>query len=193
MQEKPHRAPIGLDAARGQLRRQAAGGERPRRDPRAQPIRTFAAQGARLVAAYLAGRQRPGLALPLAPFGDAGWTDPQGSSDRADRLASLGTLNSTLTRIFGMGAHPCWPPQTSTGLESEINPIREFRFNEKTACSWSKRSAGHAALKAARRAQRRVMPFFCPMRASSANQTSMAPGSQPWFCAMLASVAGKFF
>jgi len=44
-----------------------------------------------------------------------------------------------------------------------------------------------------RRAQRRVMPFFCPMRASSANQTSIAPGSQPWSCAMLASVAGKFF
>jgi hypothetical protein len=42
-------------------------------------------------------------------------------------------------------------------------------------------------------AQRRVIPFFCPMRASSANQTSIAPGSQPWSRAMLASVAGKFF
>ena len=133
MQEKPHRTPIGLDAARGQLRRQAAGGKRPRRDPRAQPIRTFAAQGARLVAAHLAGRQRPGLPLPLAPFGDAGWADTQGRSDRADRLASLGTLNGTRTQIFGIGAHPCWPLQPSIELESEINPIRESRFNEKNS------------------------------------------------------------
>jgi hypothetical protein len=140
MQEKPHRAPIGLDAARGQFRRQTARGERPRRDPRSQPIRTLAAQGARLqgaplVTAHLAWRQRPGLALPLAPFGDARRTDPQGSSDRADRLASLGTLNGTLTQIFGIGAHPCWPPQPSTELESEMNPIRESRFCNKTACS----------------------------------------------------------
>jgi hypothetical protein len=106
-----------------------------RRDPRAQPIRTFAAQGARLVTAHLAGRQRPGLALPLAPFGDAGWTDTQCSSDRPDRLASLGTLNGTLTQIFRIGAHPCWPPQTSIELESENNPIREFRFNEQAAGS----------------------------------------------------------
>jgi hypothetical protein len=56
------------------------------------------------VTAHLAWRQRPGLALPLAPFGDARRTDPQGSSDRADRLASLGTLNGTLTQIFGIGA-----------------------------------------------------------------------------------------
>jgi hypothetical protein len=135
MQEKPNSPPISLDAARGQFRRQAARGERPRRDPRAQPIRTRAAQGARLVTAHLAWRQRPGLALPLEPFGYAGWTDTQGSSDRADRLASLSTLNGTLMQIFGIRAHPCWPPSTSTDLESEINPIRESRFNKKTACS----------------------------------------------------------
>jgi len=34
----------------------------------AQPIRTLAAQGARLVNAHLAGRQRTGLALPLTPY-----------------------------------------------------------------------------------------------------------------------------
>jgi hypothetical protein len=131
MQEKPHRTPIGLDAARGQLRGQAACRKRPRRDPRAQPIRTFAAQGARLVAAHLARPQRARLALPLAPFGDAGWTDTQGSSNRADRLPSLGTFNGTLTQIFRIGAHPCWPPQPSTELESEIKPTRESRFNKK--------------------------------------------------------------
>jgi len=103
-------APIRLDAARGELRRQAAGNKGSRRDPRVQPIRTRAAQGARLVTAHLAGRQRPRLALPLAPFGYAGWTDLQCSSDRADRLASLSTLNGTLTQIFGIGVHPCWPP-----------------------------------------------------------------------------------
>jgi len=64
-------APSGLDAARAQFRRQAARGGRPRRDPRAQPIRTLAAQGARLVTAHLAWRQRLGLTPPLAPFGDA--------------------------------------------------------------------------------------------------------------------------
>jgi hypothetical protein len=80
------------------------------------------------VTAHLAWRQRPGLALPLAPFRYAGWTDTQGSSDRADRLASRSTLNGTLTQIFGIRAHPCWPPQPSTELAPEINLIRESRF-----------------------------------------------------------------
>jgi hypothetical protein len=42
------------------------------------------------------------------------------------------------------------------------------------------------------RVQRRVMPFFCPMRASSANQTSIISASQPGSRAMPASVMGKF-
>jgi len=86
----------------------------PRRDPRAQRIRTRAGQGARLVAAHLVGGRRPRLALPLASFEDAGWADTQGSSDRTDRLSSLGMLNSTLKQIFGIGALPCCSPQTST-------------------------------------------------------------------------------
>jgi hypothetical protein len=44
-----------------------------------------------------------------------------------------------------------------------------------------------------RRAQRRVMPFFWPTRASSANQISIASRPRPWSRAMPASVAGKFF
>ena len=120
-----------------------------RRDPRAQPIRTFAGQGARLVAAPLAGRQRPGLAPPLAPFGDTGRTDTQGSSDRPDHLASLGTLNGTLTQIFRIGAHPCWPPQNSIELQSENNPIRESRFNEQAAGS----RADHVQMESSERAK----------------------------------------
>jgi hypothetical protein len=57
--------------ARRQFRRQVACSERPRRDPCSQPVRTLTAQGARLVTAHLAGRQRPRLAQSLAPFGDA--------------------------------------------------------------------------------------------------------------------------
>ena len=43
------------------------------------------------------------------------------------------------------------------------------------------------------RAQRRVILFFCPKRASSANQTSMSPGSMALSCAICATRAGKFF
>ena len=61
MQKKPHRAPTGLDAARGQFRRQPARSERRRRDPRSQPIRTLAAQGARLVTPIW-----PGVSAPVS-------------------------------------------------------------------------------------------------------------------------------
>jgi hypothetical protein len=66
MQAKPQSTPIGHDAMRGKFRRQAAGGQRPRRDLRTRPVRTLTAQGARLVADHLAGRQRPRVALMLA-------------------------------------------------------------------------------------------------------------------------------
>jgi len=51
---------------------------------------------------------------------------------------------------------------------------------------------GRHQVRVPRRTQRRVMLFFCPMRASSANQTSIASASKPCSRAMPASVAGKF-
>ena len=44
-----------------------------------------------------------------------------------------------------------------------------------------------------RLAQRRVILFFWPIRASSANQTSMAPGSTPCSRAIASRRAGKLF
>ena len=44
-----------------------------------------------------------------------------------------------------------------------------------------------------RLAQRRVVLFFCPMRASSANQISIEAGSTPFSRAISSRRAGKFF
>jgi hypothetical protein len=44
-----------------------------------------------------------------------------------------------------------------------------------------------------RLAQRRVILFFCPMRASSENQTSIAAGSTPFSRAISSRRAGKLF
>jgi hypothetical protein len=44
-----------------------------------------------------------------------------------------------------------------------------------------------------RLAQRRVILFFWPTLASSANQTSMLLGSRPRSCAIASTVAGQFF
>jgi hypothetical protein len=44
-----------------------------------------------------------------------------------------------------------------------------------------------------RLAQRRVILFFWPMRASSANQTSMAAGSTPFSRPISSRRAGKLF
>jgi len=127
MQERPHGAPVGLDAACCQFRRQTAGGERPLGDARAQPIRTLGHQGPRLVPARLPWRQRPGLAQALAPLRHAGRADLQRLGNRADRLASLGTLHGTFSKIFRIWAHLCWPPPSAV-LESQDAPFRDFRF-----------------------------------------------------------------
>jgi aerobic carbon-monoxide dehydrogenase medium subunit len=44
-----------------------------------------------------------------------------------------------------------------------------------------------------RLAQRRVILFFWPTRASSPNQTSMSLGLRPWWCAIVSNTAGNFF
>jgi hypothetical protein len=55
--------------------------------------------------------------------------------------------------------------------------------------SCSERSRGREP----RRAHRRVILFFWPMRASSANQTSMRPASTPFSRAISSRRPGKFF
>jgi hypothetical protein len=52
---------------------------------------------------------------------------------------------------------------------------------------WSFGAAGRVP----RRAQRRLIVFFCPIRASSQNQTSI--GLPPVACAISARRAGKLF
>ena len=59
----------------------------------------------------------------------------------------------------------------------------------------STRCAGPAARRAGCRAcaQRRVILFFWPIRASSPNQISISPGSRPCWCAIAASCGGPLF
>ena len=54
---------------------------------------------------------------------------------------------------------------------------------------WSEGAAGRVP----RLAQRRVILFFCPIRASSPNQTSIAAGATPLSRATSSSTAGKVF
>ena len=54
---------------------------------------------------------------------------------------------------------------------------------------WSRGALGRVP----RFAQRRVILFFCPTLASSANQTSIAAGLMPFSRAISATTAGKLF
>jgi hypothetical protein len=57
------------------------------------------------------------------------------------------------------------------------------------AVRWSRGALGRVP----RLAQRRVILFFCPMRASSANQISIVPQSTPFARATVSRRVGKFF
>src|SRR4051795_265630 len=126
-QEHPDGTPIGLDAARQKLRRQAARREGSRTAALAQPLGRLARQARLLVSADLARRKRTRLALPLDPLRHAGRADPQRYRNRARRLASLEPSHRPLAKILRIrSCHPCWPRLPSTDLESHpaesLNP-----------------------------------------------------------------------
>src|SRR3954469_21065215 len=126
-QEHPDGPPIGLDAARQKLRRQAARREGSRSAALAQPLGRLARQARLLVSADLARRKRTRLALPLDPLRHAGRADPQRYRNRARRLASLEPSHRPLAKILRIRSrHPCWPRLPSTDLESHpaesLNP-----------------------------------------------------------------------
>src|SRR3954464_5477060 len=126
-QEPPDGTPIGLDAARQKLRRQAARREGSRSAALAQPLGRLARQARLFFFPGLARRKRTRLALPLDPLRHAGRADPQRYRNRARRLASLEPSHRPLAKILRIRSrHPCWPRLPSTDLESHpaesLNP-----------------------------------------------------------------------
>ena len=95
MQERPHRTPVGLDVARRQFRRQAAGGERTFGDARSQPLCTVAHQRPRLVPAGLP-------VVTASPDPDDNYLLAMAAAGAADFLVSLVCTERAVSRSVGI-------------------------------------------------------------------------------------------